>query len=288
MSDYVFVGHRYSPLFMDSFRKAVKFAFESHREKLKIKYADERFSMGHILEKHIQPMIDDALFCVFDISEVDKPNVFIELGYAYGRNKYVVLTSMSKQTPTDLAGLVMIFYDSFSELEDKLLRHMSENIEKARSQNDTNRLATLNIESILDERKTELLFELHKASLADRIDPVVNRFLRIIEDNRDNYEFEILFEHVNAAINRSRNLIRGFYSQIIGDVYEFVKENFTEDNLREILKKKIEPIVLKNIPLDKKRIELFQQIRIDEERVFDDFLIKLKKRALNLKNKKRK
>jgi len=288
MSDYVFVGHRYSAQFMRDFRKAVKFAFDSYSKKLKIKYADESSSMGHILDKHIQPMIDDALFCIFDISEVDKPNVFIELGYAYGKNKYVVLTSKSQQSPTDLAGFVTIFYDSFSELGDKLLQYMPDYIQSARSQNDTNRLATLNIESDLDERKTELLFELHKASLADRIDPVVNRFLRIIEDNRDNYEFEILFQHVNAAINRSRNLIRGFYSQIIGDVYEFVKENFTEDNLREILKKEIEPIILKNILLDKKRIELFQQIRIEEEKVFDDFLITLKKRALNLKNKKRK
>jgi hypothetical protein len=233
-------------------------------------------------------MIDDALFCIFDISEVDKPNVFIELGYAYGKNKYVVLTSKSQQSPTDLAGFVTIFYDSFSELGDKLLQYMPDYIQSARSQNDTNRLATLNIESDLDERKTELLFELHKASLADRIDPVVNRILRIIKDNRSHYEFEILFEQVNAAINRSRNLIRGFNSQIAGDVFEFVKENFPPDKLREILKKKIEPILLKNIPLDDKRIELFLQIKIERDQVFNDFHDELTKRVRNLKKKKTK
>ena len=119
----VFVGHRFTPEFNDDFRAAVNSALSSFKGPLEVLYADMMLVSGHILGQKIQPMIDDCFFCIFDISDVRKPNVFIELGYAYGRGKHVVLTSKGS-APSDLAGYDVLTYSSFKELEAKLKRYL--------------------------------------------------------------------------------------------------------------------------------------------------------------------
>jgi len=93
----VFIGHRFAPNYMDDFRDAINGGLAGIRG-LRPLYADMSLCNGHILKTKIQPMIDGSFFCLFDITEQDKPNVFIELGYAFGRGKHVVLTSRARQS----------------------------------------------------------------------------------------------------------------------------------------------------------------------------------------------
>lgn len=122
MRPYIFIGHRFTKEYMESFRKVVK-SVVAHYGDTEIIAADLQLVNGHIFKDKIQPLIDQAWFCIFDITDNTKPNVFIELGYAYGKGKYVVLTS-KYLPPTDLAGYDVIIYDSFKELQDKLTQYM--------------------------------------------------------------------------------------------------------------------------------------------------------------------
>lgn len=122
MTTYVFAGHRFTKEYMDDFRGAIESAFREYGD-TRIEYADFHLVQGHILKDKIQPLIDGAFFCLFDISDASKPNVFIELGYAYGKGKRVVLTSRT-EPPSDLAGYECIVYGSFKELREKLSRYL--------------------------------------------------------------------------------------------------------------------------------------------------------------------
>jgi hypothetical protein len=123
MSNYVFVGHRFSKQYSDDFREKINEAISSYSKALVPTYADDLLVTGHIFNDKIKPMIDESLLCIFDITEINKPNVFIEIGYAFGINKKVVLTS-KKNPPSDLAGFDILKYDSFHDLKVKLLNYL--------------------------------------------------------------------------------------------------------------------------------------------------------------------
>jgi hypothetical protein len=118
-----FIGHRFTQAYLDDFRNSVENAFEMYNGVIRADYADNTLVDGHILKDKIEPKISDSFFCIFDISEQDKPNVFIELGIAIGKKKRVVLTSRFAP-PTDLAGYDTIVYDSFKELTNKLKSYL--------------------------------------------------------------------------------------------------------------------------------------------------------------------
>lgn len=122
MPPYVFVGHRFSREYMDDLRTALELAFRGYGD-TRIEYADLHLVQGHILKDKIQLLIEGAFLCIFDISDASRPNVFIELGYAYGRGKHVVLMSRT-EAPADLAGYDVIVYGSFKELREKLSRYL--------------------------------------------------------------------------------------------------------------------------------------------------------------------
>jgi hypothetical protein len=116
---HCFIGHRFTQSYLEDFRDAIEAAFDKYKEVLVSDYADNTLVDGHILRDKIKPSIDGSFLCIFDISEQDKPNVFIELGMAMGMGKRVVLTS-KVAPPTDLAGYDTIIYGSFRELTRKL------------------------------------------------------------------------------------------------------------------------------------------------------------------------
>ena len=78
MLESVFVGHWYTPQFMHDFREAIESAFKIVDKEMSVEYADSRVITGQILTLGIQPLIADALFCIFDISEESRPNIFLE------------------------------------------------------------------------------------------------------------------------------------------------------------------------------------------------------------------
>ncbi len=270
MPHSVFVGHRFNAEFICDFRRALNAAFEEYDNSLRVEYADEHHVRGHILTDNILPLIDKALFCVFDITEGRKPNVFIELGYAYGTGKYFVLTSKGKP-PANLAGFLLINYSSFENLRVKLLSLLPEIIYNARREVRSKRTTLLSTQAVLDDTKTRLLIELHRASLADRIVPIVEKTLLVVDRDRKKYRFGSLFKDVQDAIDKSRRLFSGFKSQTLGDMRKFFEKNFTEDELKRIIRDEITPIVNSKLPRSAKRNKVYHQIDIEEREVFDRF-----------------
>ena len=121
----VFVGHRFDEATIDGFRRAVEQALESHKAPLVAQYGDTKLQMGQIFKDKMQPMIDKAFLCIFDITAQERPNVFIELGYAMGKGKLVVITSRVAP-PADLAGYDHIRYSSYEDLCEKLKKYLPE------------------------------------------------------------------------------------------------------------------------------------------------------------------
>ena len=88
---------------------------------LKPIYADEKTIDGHILDQKILPLINDCLFCLFEISNKNRPNVFLEYGYAKAKDKpcYLLIREGIKP-PSDLEGYDRIQYGNFEELKKRL------------------------------------------------------------------------------------------------------------------------------------------------------------------------
>ncbi len=110
----VFVGHVFKQEQFDDLRAALDKAF-SNVNFIQLVYADTARFQGALFPK-IMRLIDSSMFCIFDISE-QNTNVFLELGYALGRNKLCVpIIRAGATVPTDIAGLERLSYSSYKEL----------------------------------------------------------------------------------------------------------------------------------------------------------------------------
>jgi len=84
-------------------------------------YADDEVVDGHILMHKIFPIIDRCRFGLYEISETNRPNVFLELGYAKGRGKpCYLLLRQGEKPPSNLAGCDRVDYESYRHLTEKL------------------------------------------------------------------------------------------------------------------------------------------------------------------------
>lgn len=96
------------------------------RLKLEAKRVDDEFGSGPIPHKILRA-IEDAEFLIFDLS-VERPNVYYELGYAHGvgnRPMDILLIAKSgTRLHFDIAQLSIVFYDSATELEKKIVPHL--------------------------------------------------------------------------------------------------------------------------------------------------------------------
>ncbi len=114
---FLFVGHVFDTASRDDLRAAVS---EAAGDWTPI-YADERTVDGHILTEKIVPDLRRSSLCLFEISNLAKPNVFIELGIAKGLGKpSVLLVRSGTAVPSDLAGLDRVEYGSYQQLTSRL------------------------------------------------------------------------------------------------------------------------------------------------------------------------
>jgi hypothetical protein len=105
------------------------------KRSLQLHFADDHFAADSIWED-IQNEIDEAWYAVFDLTEYNH-NVILELGYALGRGKDVILLLHTppqksgffkaadnplKDFPSDLNSIRCIRYSSPHDLEAKLLQ----------------------------------------------------------------------------------------------------------------------------------------------------------------------
>lgn len=77
--------------------------------------------------------IDDSDICIFEISDKN-PNVFLEMGYAKGKNKYVIPLlneDLLKEVPSDISGLVTVAYKSLNPMacKDELTNQIIKGVE---------------------------------------------------------------------------------------------------------------------------------------------------------------
>jgi hypothetical protein len=115
----VFVGHVFDTASIHDLRAAISRAATS--TPWTVIYADEAITTGHILIDKIIPQIQQAEFCLFEISDHTRPNVFIELGIAKGLGKpCVLLVKIGHDLPSDLGGYDRLHYSSYKDLTAQL------------------------------------------------------------------------------------------------------------------------------------------------------------------------
>jgi predicted nucleotide-binding protein len=114
-----FVAHEFTPEKTDDLRRAIDEALADSG--LTPYYADNEVRQGHILTEKIVPKIRSTRFGIYDLSNPDKPNVFLELGAAIGMGKpYLIICERGTKLPSDVLGLDRIEYDSYVDLTRQL------------------------------------------------------------------------------------------------------------------------------------------------------------------------
>lgn len=213
----VFVGHRFNKSYIDDFREAINEALKITNASihiikempLKPLYADITYETGHILKDKIQPMIDKSLFCIFDITEQNQPNVFIKVGYAYGKGKHVLLTGKTLP-PSNLAGYDTIIYSSFKELSEKLATHlppivMKSIISKAKPEDTIPMPIVELIYGNWKSGKVTKKTEIYKLLPQSEADPMIQSFIK-------SGEFEVRNDSV-ILTSRGIRIFGGFISK---------------------------------------------------------------------------
>jgi len=116
-----FVGHAFTDQKIDDLRETIDGAATADPKfEFTPVYADQIVAPTHILEK-IKLLIAQSFFCIFDITENDRPNIFFELGFAHGiRKPHFLICQRDAKIPSDLAGYEFLSYRSFADLRKQL------------------------------------------------------------------------------------------------------------------------------------------------------------------------
>jgi len=130
-----FVAMPFSKDFDVVYKKHIKPLIEEEFEDIECIRMDEQPKLGYILN-NIQNEIDRCTFVIADIS-VENPNVFFEIGYAYGRNKIIIFIKHGDldDVPVDINNLIVIGYDrdkGYDGLQTSLKRTIDANIRKTK------------------------------------------------------------------------------------------------------------------------------------------------------------
>jgi len=112
----VFVGHEFTADMIADLRQAVDSALKDSG--LVAYYADKELVPNkQILLDKIIPVIHHSAFGIYDISNPEKPNVFLELGAGLARRKICIITcKLGTDIPSNLQGIDRIEYRSFEDL----------------------------------------------------------------------------------------------------------------------------------------------------------------------------
>lgn len=118
-----FVAHQFSRDQIDDLRAAIDSALSDSG--LAPYYADNELRQGHIFKDKILEKIKVSRFGIYEISNPDRPNVFLELGAGLALGKVcIIICKPGTEVPADLQGLDRIEYQSYrdltSQLNDKL------------------------------------------------------------------------------------------------------------------------------------------------------------------------
>jgi hypothetical protein len=114
-----FVAHEFTPNQVDDLRGAIAVALSGSG--LTSYYADNELRQGHIFRDKILEKIRVSRFGIYEISNPNKPNVFLELGAGLALGKpCIIICRQGTQVPADLQGLDRIEYQSYLDLTNQL------------------------------------------------------------------------------------------------------------------------------------------------------------------------
>jgi len=114
-----FVAHEFTPEKTDDLRRAIGEALEDSG--LIPYYADNEVKEGHIFINKILPKIRATRFGIYDLSNPDKANVFMELGAAIAmERRYFIICERGTKLPSDVLGLDRIEYEGYVDLTRQL------------------------------------------------------------------------------------------------------------------------------------------------------------------------
>lgn len=120
---HVFVAMQFDPDTDDAFHYGIQAAVQANG--FLCERIDAVSFTGDILAQ-IKTRIDSASFVVADLSAAN-PNVYLEVGYAWGRNiKTVLLAREAAQLRFDVQGQRCVLYTSIRDLEQKLTKELQQ------------------------------------------------------------------------------------------------------------------------------------------------------------------
>ena len=107
---------------LSAFRRAIAEAWKDFGD-LTFQFAADQEPAGQFLDA-AREAIDRAFLCLFDVSEVRRSDVLLEIGYALGRDKdCLFLTKNGHEVPAALTGVETVSYGSLADLTRKLASH---------------------------------------------------------------------------------------------------------------------------------------------------------------------
>ena len=207
-----FVGHVFSQDQIDDLRPAIAKSFEGND--INLWFADDYLSGGHVFDK-ISGAIDRSFICIFELSDANKPNVFLELGYALGKNKpCFFLLRKGNSMPSDLQGFDRIEYESMKQVTEKLTGFWPQILQRALKQPNVKPIAEIAARPLVIVGElimamgldpVQLVLEAAKQGMSKEEVQETLVFLqknKVIEPIQDNWEFA---DGGKAALN---NLIK--------------------------------------------------------------------------------
>lgn len=166
--------------------------------------ADMRRESPRLIES-VHKQIDDSHICIADITGKN-PNVFYEIGYAFSKNKDIILISQDKAPyPVDIAHLIVEKY----EYKDSSLELLSQKL----SILITNTIGKLNIIEKIDEATEQAVHDEYEIKCyANRKAANLNKALREAEKTIDILETNlytianIYLNDIKIALEKNKNL----------------------------------------------------------------------------------
>ena len=217
LKPHVFIGHVFNSRYRDDLRRAIREALEANNVTLRLCYADDEYVSGDIWTK-IAHRIGQAMFCIFECSVPDRPNVFIELGYALALGKKcVVLVEQDKHLPSDLGGFDRVVYASMKQATEALQKYLPDIVKAVIKQGlDTGAMedkgqVDLRVLRILLSRQSGISRpDLHDLAKSERISyDDVEETLRTLESTKTYLRVDgDLLILTNAGLTFARDLTR--------------------------------------------------------------------------------
>lgn len=122
-SPHVFVAMPFSEDFLDTFYYGIQGPI--HTAGFLCERTDHDAFIGDIMER-VKHMIENAAFVIADLTGAN-PNVFLEVGYAWGKGcPTILIAHQAQELPFDIRNHKCLKYSSIKKLEESLSKEISE------------------------------------------------------------------------------------------------------------------------------------------------------------------